>query len=97
MLTNNSKFHWGLEVLTKEKLTTNIVAIQDTARNLLSSTEVKLDVLGFPYPILGPNRRLNGDDQADIHTLLQYKLIGTRKIGMIIWGQPKGMPVTVGS
>lgn len=63
--------------MTKEKLASNIVAIKDSARSLLSSAEVKQDVLGFPYPILGPNRRLNGDDIADIHTMLQYKLIGT--------------------
>lgn len=64
-----------MEILTKERLHGSSQAIQDTVRNLLSSTEIKQDSLGFPYPSLRPGRRTSGNDKAVIHTVLQYKLM----------------------
>ncbi|KFZ05244.1 hypothetical protein V501_08533 [Pseudogymnoascus sp. VKM F-4519 (FW-2642)] len=80
----DSKFHWALEIMTQERLSSNSVSIQATAQELLSSAKVEEDVMGFPYPSAGPNRRLNGNDTANIHTIFQYKLMGTPYVVQIL-------------
>ncbi|OBT75283.1 hypothetical protein VF21_05604 [Pseudogymnoascus sp. 05NY08] len=80
----NSKFHWALEIMTQEKLSSNSISIQATAQELLSSAKVEEDVMGFPFPSAGPNRRLNGNDTANIHTIFQYKLMGTPYVVQIL-------------
>ncbi|OBT62226.1 hypothetical protein VE03_08036 [Pseudogymnoascus sp. 23342-1-I1] len=83
-LSFNSKFDWALEIMTQERLPSNSIVIQATAQDLLSSAQVEKDVMDFPYPTLGPNRRLNGKDTANIHTIFQYKLIGTPYVVQIL-------------
>lgn len=84
MLIRSSKFHWALEIMTQEKLSSNSISIQATAQELLSSAKVEQDVMGFPYPTLGRERRLNGKDTANIHTVFQYKLMGTPYVLQIL-------------
>lgn len=84
LLISNSRFHWALEIMTQEKLSSNSVSIQATAQELLSSAKVEEDVMGFPYPSAGPNRRLNGNDTVNIHTIFQYKLMGTPYVVQIL-------------
>ncbi|KFY92534.1 hypothetical protein V498_04885, partial [Pseudogymnoascus sp. VKM F-4517 (FW-2822)] len=83
-LAFNSKFDWALEIMTQERLSSNSIAIQATAQDLLSSATVEQDVMDFPYPTLGPKRRLNGKDTANIHTIFQYKLMGTPYVVQIL-------------
>ncbi|KFY15397.1 hypothetical protein V492_02013 [Pseudogymnoascus sp. VKM F-4246] len=79
-----SKFHWALEIMTQERLSSNSISIQGTAQELLSSAKVEEDIMGFPYPALGRERRLNGNDTANIHTIFQYKLMGTPYVVQIL-------------
>ncbi|KFY47354.1 hypothetical protein V495_01988 [Pseudogymnoascus sp. VKM F-4514 (FW-929)] len=93
-LSFNSKFHWALEIMTQEKLSSNSVTIQRTAQQLLADAKVEHDIMGFPYPTLGHDRRLDGKDTANIHTMFQYKLMGTPYVVQILLSRGIGSDTT---
>jgi len=76
MLTHTSKFHWSLEILSKEKFHGNGQVLHDIVRRILLSTTIERDILDFPYPTLRPGVKLNAGDEAFVETVLQYKLLG---------------------
>lgn len=76
MLTHTSKFHWSLEILSKEVFHGNGDGFHDVVRRILLSTKIERDILGFPYPTLRPGTKLSPGDEAFVETVLQYKLSG---------------------